>query len=1170
MLTFLLEGAMIELSERHDQRLESDGAPPWLRWYENVPAHLSYPETTLYEVIAATAARTPDTIAWDFLDATQTYAQFLRSIDNCANALASLGLRAGERILIAMPTSPPAVIAFYAANKIGVVAAFVHPLFSVPELEQYLDATGARVVLTLDTFYEKFALPRPRLPMRALILVRIADYLSPLRKLSLWLTERPTRVPRDEQVRWWKAFLVGQNPTATRASIGTDDPAAILFSGGTSGTPKGIVLSSRNFIAEGMAVAAWGGGMRPSDSILAILPIFHGFCLGVCLNAAFTTGARSIMAPVFNPRITARLIRTKRPTIVVGVPTLYAALARDNSLAKTDLSCIRAGFCGGDALSSAIKGDFEQMVARRGGNAVLRQGYGLTETVTAVMAMPVQHHREGSMGVPLPDVLAKICRPGTTEALPPGEEGEICISGPPVMIGYLNDPEATEQALRRHDDGGIWLHTGDIGRMDADGYFYFVDRLKRMIKSSGFNVFPAQVEGVLRQHPLVADACVVGVPDPAQIARVKAFVVLKDAGLASPETESSLIAFCRTKLIKWSCPRDIEFLTDLPKTRIGKVDYRALSAREQGAGGEAAIARQAGKDGGAAVAATLRAHGVSLLFTLCGGHISPILVGAKAAGIRVIDVRNEATAVFAADAVSRLTGRPGVAAVTAGPGVTNTVTPLKNASLSQSPALLLGGAAPTLLQGRGALQDINQRPVVAPHVKFFRRLRRVRDIGLTVSEALAATCEGVQGPAFVECALDLLYEKTLVRQWYDDAAGKGKSVMARLRRFYVMRHFNRCFAESETLSPPHPKRAAVLAVSRSRVETAAECLARAERPLAIVGSQVLAAGTDSSRAAEALTRLGVPVYLSGLARGLLGREHPLQLHHLRRQAVKEADCVILAGTPCDFRLDYGRQIQQSSVLIAVNRSRKEARLNRRPSVIAIGDVGSFFERLAEHTAGSPPRWGDWTATLHARDSERAAEIERLAETQGEFVNPVALLHAIDRVAGDNAIFCADGGDFVATASYVIRPRGPRMWLDPGPFGTLGVGAGFGLAAALCRPDAEVWILFGDGACGYSLSEFDTFVRHGIPVIAVVGNDAGWTQIAREQKKLLGDDIGVVLARSAYHEVAAGFGAEGLLLKTSEEISGVLARARATAKSGKPVLINAWLDPTDFREGSISM
>ena len=360
------------------------------------------------------------------------------------------------------------------------------------------------------------------------------------------------------------------------------------------------------------------------------------------------------------------------------------------------------------------------------------------------------------------------------------------------------------------------------------------------------------------------------------------------------------------------------------------------------------------------------------------------------------------------------------------------------------------------------------------------------------------------------------------------------------------------------------------AVRSSSVRAAAAALSRASRPLAIIGSQTLAAGTNPVLAAAAIERLGIPVYLSGMARGLLGPDDPLQLRHRRRQALKEADCVILAGVPCDFRLDYGRQIRRSATVIAANRGRKDARLNRRPDITAIGDAAVFLEQLADRFVGVRGRWTDWIATLKARDAAREAEIEKEAAAASEFINPIALLREIDRAAGDNAVFVADGGDFVATASYILHPRGPLSWLDPGPFGTLGVGAGFALGAALARPDAEIWIIFGDGACGYSLAEFDTFVRHGIPVIAVVGNDAGWTQIAREQVKALGDNVGTALSRSAYHEVAAGFGAEGILVKTNAEAPDALARARAAAKAGKPVLINAWLDRAAFREGSISM
>jgi acetolactate synthase-1/2/3 large subunit len=576
--------------------------------------------------------------------------------------------------------------------------------------------------------------------------------------------------------------------------------------------------------------------------------------------------------------------------------------------------------------------------------------------------------------------------------------------------------------------------------------------------------------------------------------------------------------------------------------------------------------------GGDLVAAALLAQQVRVIFTLCGGHISPILVGCKAVGIRVIDVRDEATAVFAADAVARLTGVPGVAVVTAGPGLTNTLTALKNAYIAHSPVVLLGGAAPTALQGRGALQDIEQLPVVSPHVKLVKQIRRVRDLVPAVYEAFRVSREGVPGPVFIECPIDVLYDEKNVRHWYSAGLSKGTSIPDQAINWYLQRHVEDIFAKGEG-NPLTQTRISLPLASDACIKTVAGALLKAQRPLIIIGSQALSNPTDAALVQSAISTMGIPAYLSGMARGLLGRDHILQQRHSRRQALQESDCVILAGVPCDFRLDYGSHIRRSSVLIAVNSSKKEARLNRRPDIAAIGDAGQFLIGLAKRIpkdGEDSERLKGWIEKLHARDTEREHEIDEKSKIAGEFVNPIKLLRAIDNIASDTATFVADGGDFVSTASYILRPRGALRWLDPGAFGTLGVGAGFGLGANLCYPGEEVWILYGDGACGYSLVEFDTYVRHGIPVIAVVGNDAGWTQIAREQLKILNDDVGTVLARTDYHKVAAGFGAKGILVKTEDELPKALDIAKQTARAGQPVLINVWLDRTDFREGSISM
>ncbi|MFO1273162.1 MAG: thiamine pyrophosphate-binding protein [Rubrivivax sp.] len=575
------------------------------------------------------------------------------------------------------------------------------------------------------------------------------------------------------------------------------------------------------------------------------------------------------------------------------------------------------------------------------------------------------------------------------------------------------------------------------------------------------------------------------------------------------------------------------------------------------------------RHGGDRVADVLAAAGVPCVYTLCGGHISPILSAAKARGIRIVDTRDEATAVFAADAAARLSGRPGVAAVTAGPGISNTITALKNAQLAQSPLLLLGGAAPTALQGRGALQDIAQRPLVEPHVKRFFKVTRVRNLGDFVAEALALAQQGVPGPVFVECPVDLLYDEASIRQWYADAGGKGTGLADRALRWYLNRHVKRMFEGSAEGAAPAVQIPPVPRAAGGAVQAALASLQKAERPLAVIGSQAVVRAGDAEALAEAVGRLGVPVYLSGMARGLLGREHPLLMRHARRNALREADWVLLAGVPCDFRLDYGRHVRRSATLVAANRSGADARLNRRPTVAAIGDAGCFVRDLAG-ALPSAERWGGWVGTLRGRDAARETEIDQQAAAAGEHVNPLALLRALEREAADDAILVADGGDFVATASYVLHARGPLAWLDPGAFGTLGVGAGFALGAGTVQPGRELWILFGDGACGWSLAEFDTFVRHRIPVIAVVGNDAGWTQIAREQVKMLKDDVATVLARTAYHEVARGFGAEGILVTRPEQVLPALQQARAFAREGRPVLVNVWLDRTEFREGSLSM
>lgn len=583
-------------------------------------------------------------------------------------------------------------------------------------------------------------------------------------------------------------------------------------------------------------------------------------------------------------------------------------------------------------------------------------------------------------------------------------------------------------------------------------------------------------------------------------------------------------------------------------------------------------------DGGDRIGEVLRRQGVQFLFTLCGGHISPILIGAKRRGIRVVDVRHEVNAVFAADAVARLTGVPGVAAVTAGPGLTNTITAIKNAQLAQSPVVLLGGATATVLRGRGALQDIDQMALMRPHVKWARAARRVRELVPLLEEAFHAAQEGVPGPVFLECPVDLLYRADIVKSWYSAKSkpGRSASLQERALAAYLDFHTWRMFAGADAVAPSVPRPVAPPTLARDELRAAADAFARAQRPVIIVGSQAMTLAGEARGIASALESLGAPVYLSGMARGLLGAGHPLHMRHARKAALKQADLVVLAGVPCDFRLDYGNNIGRKTVVVAANRSEEEMQRNRSPDVPVLADAGRFLQALANRVAGAGNArdLGGWVKKLRAADDARDGEIAGKAaggSADAEaMIDPLHLFRRIDAALADHSQMVADGGDFVATSSYIVRPRAPLSWLDPGVFGTLGVGGGFALGAGLVRPDAETWIFYGDGSVGYSLIEFDTYVRHKVPVIAVVGNDASWAQIAREQVEVLGDPCGTELRRTDYHKAAEGLGGVGLELRRTADVDRVIAEAKAAAKAGSPVLLNVHLAGTDFRKGSISI
>ncbi|XP_015228170.1 PREDICTED: acetolactate synthase-like protein [Cyprinodon variegatus] len=581
------------------------------------------------------------------------------------------------------------------------------------------------------------------------------------------------------------------------------------------------------------------------------------------------------------------------------------------------------------------------------------------------------------------------------------------------------------------------------------------------------------------------------------------------------------------------------------------------------------------RHGGESVAEVLRAHGIKFVFTLVGGHISPILVACEKVGIRVVDTRHEATAVFAADAVARLSGTIGVAAVTAGPGLTNTVTAVKNAQMAESPLLLLGGAAGTLLQGRGALQDIDQMSLFKPLCKFCASIRKVREIVPTLRKALAIAQSGTPGPVFIEFPIDTLYPYHLVSKEFA-VKNPPKGLMGKMVSWYLNNHLMNLFAGAWETRDVSPLPVHIPQATDDQVQRCVELVSRAKKPVILLGSQATLPPTPVEDIRKALEDLGIPCFLGGMSRGMLGKDSPIHIRQNRRDALKEADLVLLAGTVCDFRLSYGRVLSRRSKVIAVNRDKSQLLKNSdmfwKPTIAIQGDAGSFIVRLSKGLKGHRcPE--EWPQSLKAGDYTKEKTNRAKADEKTEHhLNPLKVLHCVDELMAEDSIIVADGGDFVGSAAYIMRPRGPLRWLDPGAFGTLGVGGGFALGAKLCRPESEVWIVYGDGSLGYSVAEYDTFTRHKTPVISVVGNDACWSQISREQVPILGSNVACGLAFTDYHIVADGYGGKGYLVgrENEDQLTSLIKQAQKDAKEGKAALLNVLIGKTNFREGSISV
>lgn len=557
---------------------------PWAGHVGAVPLHLDYFEGSMFDKVADIAAQYPNNVAFDFMGKSTTYKEMIREIERCAKALKTIGVREGDRVTIAMPNCPQAIYMFYAVNLVGAVANMIHPLSAEKEIEFYLNESESVTAITLDQFYHKFENIRGNTKVVNIIIASVKDALSKPVKAGYMLTEgrKIEKIPKDAPVIRWKEFMKLSEHCFYnyRVQRQSDDPAVILYSGGTTGTTKGILLSNKNFNALSQQIIATNPMFRPGDKMLSAMPLFHGFGLGVCIHSMLGQGGRCILVPRFTAESYAKLITKYHCNFIAGVPTLYEALLRLDSMNGADLSCLKGVFSGGDSLSVELKKKFDKFLYDHHAGIQVREGYGTTETVTACCLTPPTMFKEGSIGVPFPDTYIKIVEPGTDRELPYGQEGEILLAGPTVMKEYMNHPQETAQTLRRHADGLTWVYTGDLGTQDEEGFIYFKGRAKRMIISSGYNIYPSQLENILDAHEKVQMSCVIGVPDAYKMQKVKAFVKLAPNVPANEETRRELMDYCRKHIAKYAMPYDIAFREEMPKTLVGKVAYRALEEEE--------------------------------------------------------------------------------------------------------------------------------------------------------------------------------------------------------------------------------------------------------------------------------------------------------------------------------------------------------------------------------------------------------------------------------------------------------------------------------------------------------------------------------------------------------------------------------------------------------------
>ena len=559
---------------------------PWIKYYEEegLNGNIEYPDCSMVDMVIQSAEKWPDNTAYVYYGHKVTYKNFVKKIEKAARALKNYGVKEGDRVTICMPNTPEGITMVYAVNMVGAVCNMVHPLSSEKELEYYIKVAESKYVLVIDAVFDKIYRLRDTAQLERIVVVRPSDGLGFLKKkLYNTLHVKKVRLPaNDNRVVLWEDFIANSYfyQGNYHEERGGNDLAVIMYSGGTTGAPKAVMLSNLNINAESICDGTMIRQVEPGATVLSILPLFHCFGLGVCIHTPLCKGMGCILIPAFSHKQFADIIKKNEPNFIVGVPTLFEALT-NTKLKSGDLKSVTAVICGGDALNQTLRDKVNNFLKDHGSSAKIRVGYGLTEGSGAVCLSPENTFADGIIGVPFPDMDFKIIKNDTFKELPIGEAGEICISGPLVMMGYLGDDAETAQTIRLHDDGKLWLHTGDIGYLGEDGLIYFAQRLKRIIISSGYNIYPTHLESIINSHEAVLTSTVIGVDHHYKGQVPKAFIVLKPGYRPGKRLEREIRELLERNVPIYALPASYEFRDKLPTTLVGKVAFKKLEAEEK-------------------------------------------------------------------------------------------------------------------------------------------------------------------------------------------------------------------------------------------------------------------------------------------------------------------------------------------------------------------------------------------------------------------------------------------------------------------------------------------------------------------------------------------------------------------------------------------------------------